>query len=119
MVSLPSDIPTTPVIAPNFFHRHPDAAYILDNLELLKVVIGDILAFPEVEDRWGAIEQTVANYTDKTSDLSDELDYLIYVLRGGIFNAGGPARGGLTTPDRNWSREQSGNPHVSTAPMRS
>ena len=119
MVSLPSDIPTTPVIAPNFFHRHPDAAYILDNLELLKVVIGDILAFPEVEDRLGAIEQTVANYTDKTSDLSDELDYLIYVLRGGIFNAGGPARGGLTTPDRNWSREQSGNPHVSTAPMRS
>ncbi|MEZ5490430.1 MAG: hypothetical protein R3F50_08950 [Gammaproteobacteria bacterium] len=118
MVSLPSDIPTTPVIAPNFYQLHPDAAYILDNLELLKVVIGDILAHPEVEDRWGVIEQTVANYTDKNSDLSKEMDYLLYVLRGGIYNAGGPARGGLTTPDRNWSREQSENPHVSTSPMR-
>lgn len=117
MVSLPSDIPTNPVIAPNFYSRHPDAAYILDNLELLKVVIGDILAHPEVEDRWSAIEQAVANYTDKHSHLSDEKDYLLYVLRGGIYNAGGPARGGLTTPDRNWSREQSENPHISTSPM--
>lgn len=117
MVSLPSDIPTNPVIAPNFYSRHPDAAYILDNLELLKVVIGDILAHPEAEDRWGVIEQTVASYTDKQSHLSDERDYLLYVLRGGIYNAGGPARGGLTVPDRNWTREQSENPHISNSPM--
>ena len=117
MVSLPSDIPTNPVIAPNFYSAHPDAAYILDNLELLKVVIGDILAHPEVEDRMGAIELAVANYTDKESDLAKETDYLLYVLRGGIYNAGGPARGGLTQPDRNWTREQSETPHVSSNPM--
>lgn len=117
MVSLPSDIPTNPVIAPNFYSAHPDAAYILDNLELLKVVIGDILAHPEVEDRIGAIELAVANYTDKESDLAKETDYLLYVLRGGIYNAGGPARGGLTQPDRNWTREQSETPHVSSNPM--
>ena len=116
-VGLPSDIPTNPVIAPNFYSAHPDAAYILDNMELLKVVIGDILAHPEVEDRWSAIETAVANYTDKESNLSDENDYLLYVLRGGIYNAGGPARGGLTTPDRNWTREQSENPHISSSPM--
>lgn len=113
LVSLPSDIPTNPVIAPNFYTLHPDAAYILDNLELLKVVIGDLLAHPEVDDRLGAIEQAVADYTDKNSNLTDEHDYLLYVLRGGIYDAGGPAVGGLSQPDRNWSREQSENPHIS------
>lgn len=113
LVSLPSDIPTSPVIAPTFFERHPEAAYIIDNLELLKVVIGDILAHPEVEDRWQEIELAVQNYTDRTSNFSDERDYLYYVLRGGIYNVGGPARGGLNRPDRNWTRERSENPHIS------
>lgn len=116
-VSLPSDIPTNPVIAPNFYSRHPQAAYILDNLELLKVVIGDVLAYPNLENRRELIEQAVAIYTDKTSNLADEMDYLVYVLRGGIYNAGGPARGGMAAPDRNWTREQVENPHVSPNPM--
>jgi hypothetical protein len=113
LVSLPSDIPTTPVIAPAFYREHPEAAYIVDNLELLKVVIGDILAHPEAEDRWDKIELAVQNYTDKSSNFADETEYLLYVLRGGIYNAGGPARGGLDRPDRNWSREAVENPHVS------
>lgn len=113
LVSLPSDIPTSPVIAPAFFEMHPDAAYIIDNLEVLKVVIGDILAHPEVEDRQQEIELAVQNYTDKSNYLSDERDYLYFVLRGGIFNVGGPARGGLDRPDRNWTRERSENPHIS------
>ncbi|MCB1650155.1 MAG: hypothetical protein KDI28_03495 [Pseudomonadales bacterium] len=113
-VSLPSDIPTTPVIAPTFYEMYPDAAYILDNLETLKVVIGDVMAYPDIEDRPHAIEKVVAAYTDKQKDLTkDNMKYLLFVLRGGIYNAGGPARGGLTQPDRNWSREQSENPHVS------
>ncbi len=113
LVSLPSDIPTSPVIAPTFLQLHPDAAYIVDNLELLKVVIGDILAHPEVEDRWQEIELAVQSYTDKSNNFSDETDYLYYTLRGGIYNAGGPARGGLNRPDRNWTRERSENPHIS------
>lgn len=116
-VSLPSDIPTNPVIAPNFYTEHPEAAYILDNLELLKVVIGDALAYPDIDNRDALIEQAVAAYTDKTSNLADEMDYLLYVLRGGIYNAGGPARGGFSQPDRNWTREQVENPHVSPNPM--
>ena len=113
-VSLPSDIPTSPVIAPSFYELYPEAAYILDNLESLKVVIGDVLAYPGIEDRPQKIESVVASYTDKEANLSsDDIEYLLFVLRGGIFNAGGPARGGLTWPDRNWSREQSETPHVS------
>lgn len=113
LVSLPSDIPTSPVIAPSFLELHPDAAYIIDNLEQLKVVIGDILAHPEVADRWQEIELAVRNYTDKNDNFTNEKDYLYYTLRGGIYNAGGPARGGLNRPDRNWSRERSENPHIS------
>jgi hypothetical protein len=117
-VSLPSDIPTSPVIAPTFYEQYPDAAYILDNLESLKVVIGDVLAYPGVENRSQKIADIVAVYTDKRENLeTDDMKYLLFVLRGGIYNAGGPARGGLTWSDRNWSREQSENPHVSISPQ--
>lgn len=113
-VQLPSDIPTSPVIAPTFYEKYPGAAYILDNLESLKVVIGDVLAYPELEDRPQKITEVVAAYTSKEENISDnDIEYLKYVLRGGIYNAGGPARGGLTWSDRNWSREQSENPHIS------
>ncbi len=113
-VQLPADIPTSPVIAPAFYAAYKDAAYILDNLEALKVVIGDVLAYPGIENRTQEIENVVAAYTDKQANLApDEMKYMLFVLRGGIYNAGGPARGGLTWPDRNWSRAQSENPHVS------
>jgi len=117
LVSLPSDIPTIPVIAPNFYTFHPEASAIVDNLEALKVVIGDALAYPDLMGRSEIIESMVADYTNKTEYLFDHRDYLISVLRGGIYNAGGPARGGMQRPDRNYSRERQENPHVSKFPM--
>ncbi|MFK7864127.1 MAG: hypothetical protein AB8B95_07890 [Pseudohongiellaceae bacterium] len=117
LVSLPSDIPGIPVVAPNFYTFHPEASAIIDNIEALKVVIGDILAHPEEEDRASAIEAMVAQYTSKTDHLIDNMDYMIFVLRGGIYGAGGPARGGMTQPDRNYSRDVQENPHVSKYPM--
>ena len=66
LVSLPSDIPTIPVIAPNFYTVHPEASAIVDNLEALKVVIGDVLAYPNLMDRPAVIESMVASYTNKT-----------------------------------------------------
>jgi hypothetical protein len=81
-------------------------------------VIGDVLAYPGVENRSQKIANIVAVYTDKRENLeTDDMKYLLFVLRGGIYNAGGPARGGLTWSDRNWSREQSENPHVSISPQ--
>lgn len=117
LVSLPSDIPTIPVISPNFYTFHPEASAIVDNIEALKVVIGDALAYPELDDRSAVIEAMVADYTNKTDNLFDHRDYLISVLRGGIYNAGGPARGGMERPDRNYSRERQENPHISKFPM--
>lgn len=117
LVSLPSDIPGIPVVAPNFYTLHPEASAIIDNLEALKVVIGDILAHPEQMDRQGAIAAMVAQYTSKTDHLIDQMDYMIFVLRGGIYGAGGPARGGMEQNDRNYSRDVQENPHISKNPM--
>lgn len=117
LVSLPSDIPTIPVISPNFYTFHPEASAIVDNIEALKVVIGDVLAYPDLMGRSEVIENMVADYTNKTDNLFDHREYLISVLRGGIYNAGGPARGGMESPDRNYSRERQENPHISKFPM--
>jgi len=116
LMSLPTDIPTMPAIAPNVYSFHPGAAYVLDNISVLKVVIGDLLAHPDVQDRSAAIESAVASFTDKDNYLDEEMKYLEFVLRGGIFNQGGPALGGLTQSERN--RGRSATPHVSNYPMR-
>jgi len=115
LMSLPTDIPTMPAIAPNVYSFHPGAAYVLDNISTLKVVIGDLLAHPDVPNRSAAIENAVVQFTAKENYLDDEMRYLEFVLRGGIFNQGGPALGGLTQSERNRSR--AGQPHISNYPM--
>lgn len=118
MISLPTDIPTTPVIAPNFYSFHPGAAYVVDNISALKVVIGDVLAHPDALNREAAIEEVLLQFTDKENYLDDEMNYLYFVLRGGIFNQGGPALGGMTQSERNRSRAAAEAKHVSNYPMR-
>ncbi|MDO9519391.1 MAG: hypothetical protein Q7L19_04170 [Pseudohongiella sp.] len=116
LMSLPSDIPTVPVIAPNLYSYHPQAAIIIDNLSVLRIVLADILAHPDVEDSDATIEAVLARFTDRSADLDSEIDYLTFVLRGGIYNQGGPALGGLTGNERNRSREALESPHVGHVP---
>ncbi len=117
LMSLPGDIPSMPVIAPNVYSFHPGAAYVIDNISMLKVVLGDILTHPEVNDREAELTAMLAKFTDKENYLEDEIDYLTFVLRGGIFNQGGPAFGGMTENERNRSRDSLDNPHISRFPM--
>lgn len=117
ILQLPTDIPTAPVIAPNLYNRYPDLAHVMDNLAALSVVIGDILAYPEVKDRNEAIERALADFTSKSEYLDDDLTYLEYVLRGGIFNQGGPAKGDMEGSERNRSREATGASHSGSTPM--
>lgn len=117
MMSLPTDIPTMPVIAPNVYSFHPGAAYVIDNISALKVVIGDILAHPDVPDRSAAIEDMVEQFTTKEEFLDEEMNYLTFVLRGGIFNQGGPALGGMEQSERNRSRVAVEQSHISNYPM--
>jgi len=117
LVSLPSDIPTMPVISPNVYSAHAQAAIIIDNLSALKIVLGDILAHPDVADRNATIDAMLVQFTDKENHLDSEIDYLTFVLRGGIYNQGGPAFGGMQYSERNRSRDSVDSPHVSRYPM--
>lgn len=111
MLQLPTDIPTVPVIAPNLYNRHPALSHVIDNLSIFRVVLGDILAHPQVEDRDASIGAMLDDFTSKTEHLEDEMIYLEFVLRGGIFNQGGPATGGMEISERNRSREATGVNH--------
>ena len=111
MLQLPTDIPTTPVIAPTLFNRHQAVAYIIDNLAAFEVVVGDVLAYPDVADLDEAIEEIVKDYTSKDEEIDDDMSYLEFVLRGGIYNQGGPATGGMEESERNQSRAATGAGH--------
>ena len=49
MFPAPSELPMAPAIAPDLYSQSPEAAIILDNLNLLETVVADILAFPNAE----------------------------------------------------------------------
>jgi len=104
MFPAPSELPRAPAITPNLYSQSEQAAIILDNLNTLDAVIADILAYPNLGDRGSAIDEVVAEFTNKETNLSDTYDYLLFALRGGIYNQGGPAIGELAQSERNRSR---------------
>lgn len=116
-VSLPTDIPTMPAIAPTVFARHPEAAMIVDNIAMLKIVIGDILAHPDATDKAASIAAITAQFVDKEINLEDQMRYTIFALRGGIFNQGGPAMSEMDQSERFQSRESLQAPPAAGRPM--
>jgi len=116
-VNLPTDIPTMPAIAPTVFARHPEAAMIVDNIAMLKIVIGDILAHPDAPDRMASIDAITAEFVDKENHLEDQMRYTIFALRGGIFNQGGPAMSEMEQSERYQSRESLQAPPAAGRPM--
>ena len=104
MYSVPIEMPSMPAIAPSFFSQSPQAAVIIDNLNMLEAAMADILAYPYLEDRDAALNAVAAEFTSSSENVSDEITYLLSALRGGIFNQGGPAIGELSGSERNRSR---------------
>ncbi|MBL4580836.1 MAG: hypothetical protein JKY29_03380 [Gammaproteobacteria bacterium] len=105
MFPAPSELPMAPAIAPDLYSQSPEAAIILDNLNLLETVIADILAFPNVENRDESMDQAITYFTGKETNNAQSVDYLLFALRGGIYNQGGPAVGELMQSERNRARE--------------
>ena len=105
MFPAPGELPMAPAIAPDLYSQSPEAAIILDNLNLLETVIADILAFPNAENRDALMDQAIAYFTGKDSNNAQSMDYLLFALRGGIYNQGGPAVGELMQSERNRARE--------------
>ena len=116
------EIPMVPAIAPLLLSRHPEAAWVIDNVNILELVIADLLVHPDVEDRTSSIDAVTAEFTDKESNLLEGSmgyrDYLLSALRTGIYNQGGPALGQLVRSERNRSRmEMEMGGHVSLPGM--
>ncbi|MCP5357624.1 MAG: hypothetical protein H7A06_05740 [Pseudomonadales bacterium] len=106
MFPAPSELPMAPAIAPDLYTQSPEAAIILDNLNLLETVVTDILAFPNAENLDDLMDQAVAFFTNKDGMNAESMDYLRFALRGGIYNQGGPAVGELMHSERNRAREE-------------
>tara|TARA_R110001592_G_scaffold177325_2_gene417604 strand:- start:1077 stop:2249 length:1173 start_codon:yes stop_codon:yes gene_type:complete len=104
MFPAPSELPMAPAIAPDLYTLSPEAAVILDNLNILETVLADILSYPNVEDRAARMDAAVALFTNKGANGAHNADYLLFALRGGIYNQGGPAVGQLRRSERNRTR---------------
>lgn len=104
MFPAPVELPMAPAIAPNLYSQSAEAAVILDNLNVLETMVADIMAYPNLDDRAELIEALTADFTNKTENLADSMNYLLFALRGGIYNQGGPAVGELMQSERNRSR---------------
>jgi hypothetical protein len=122
MSPVPTEIPMVPAISPLLLNRHPEAAWIIDNVNSLELVIADLLVHPDVEDRTASIDAVTDAYTDKESSIlvgsMAYRDYLLSALRTGIYNQGGPALGQLARSERNRSRmEMEMGGHVSLPGM--
>jgi len=113
MFPAPVEPPTAAAIAPHLYSFHPQASIILDNLSMLENVIFDVLAYPNLDDRQSAIGAAVAEFTNKETNISQDYDYLLAALRGGIYNQGGPAVGDLMQSERNRTRDEMGHIHTS------
>lgn len=105
MFPVPVDMPSVPAIAPSLYSEAPQAAVIIDNLNMLDAALADIIAYPNLENREELLEAVADEFTKDESNVTDEMTYLLSALRGGIFNQGGPAIGDLGRSERNRSRE--------------
>lgn len=104
MFPVPVEMPSVPAIAPSLYSEAPQAAVIIDNLNMLEAAIADIIAYPGLDNRDEILETVATEFTSAADNVSDEMNYLLSALRGGIFNQGGPAIGELDGSERNRSR---------------
>ncbi|MCB1650241.1 MAG: hypothetical protein H7A07_02615 [Pseudomonadales bacterium] len=115
MFPAPTELPMSPAIAPDLYTQSPEAAVILDNLNILETVLADILSYPDEQDLETKMDTAIALFTNKeVKQIDRPLDYLLFALRGGIYDQGGPAVGDLTRSERNRSRDAMNMVHVAT-----
>ena len=108
---LPVELPMAPAIAPTLFTLNPEAAIVLDNLNMFETVVADVLTYPNLRNKAGVLSSLVDEFTNHAENFDPTIDYLVSALRGGIYNQGGPAIGELSHSERNRSRLEMGMQH--------
>lgn len=96
--SLPTAMPQSPEIAPEFSNRYPEAAIIFDNLHSLHDVVSDILADDGIRrgEKRRAILDAAARYRDGTSSIVSIEDWKAMAHAMDLAKMGGPAP--ITSP---------------------
>ena len=97
----PTELPLAPSIAPRLVSASLRAAAIIDNLNMLHDVLADILVHPKVPNVRAAMDEAIAQFTDRSYRVVDVDDWITMALRHSIFEQGGPALGTMTRSERN------------------
>ena len=101
--AFPTELPLAPSIAPELVSAHLRTAAIIDNLNMLHAVLADILEHPKVPNVRAALDEAIAQFTDRKDRVVDVDDWIKMALRHSIFEQGGPAIGVMTASERNGS----------------
>lgn len=101
--AFPTELPLAPSIAPELVTTHLRTAAIIDNLNMMQAVLADVLVHPKVGNLRTALDEVIAQFTDRHYRVVDEDDWIRMALRHSIFEQGGPALGVMTVSDRNGS----------------
>jgi hypothetical protein len=90
---LPSEMPMTAAIAPEFTERYPRFAAIFDNLHMMHDVISDILVSDQVDDKRREIYRQADLFRDPDAMSVSREEWLAMALGHGLDAQGGPAVG--------------------------
>jgi hypothetical protein len=88
---LPSEMPMTPAIAPEFTARFPRYAAIFDNLHMMHDVISDILVSGQVADKRREIYRQADLFRDPEAMAVTREEWIAMALAHGLDAQGGPA----------------------------
>ena len=97
----PSELPLAPSIAPGFVSLHEKSAAVIDNLNMMLDIVADVLVHPAVPDRKKAVDDVIAQFTERTYRCVIADEWVTMALRHSIFEQGGPALGNMTANERN------------------
>jgi hypothetical protein len=90
---LPSEMPMTPAIAPEFTARYPRFAAVFDNLHMMHDVISDILVSDQVADKRAEIYRQADLFRDRGAMAVSRDEWIAMALAHGLDAQGGPAIG--------------------------
>jgi hypothetical protein len=90
---LPTVMPMSPAVAPQFSARYPDAAIIFDNLHALHDVAADIIASPTIPRtrKRAALLAAAAAYRDSTTAVTSRDEWRQHSVHMGVEQMGGRA----------------------------
>jgi hypothetical protein len=91
--ALPSEMPMTAAIAPEFTARYPRFAAIFDNLHMMHDVISDILVSDQVADKRAEIYRQAGLFRDPDAMAVTREEWIAMALAHGLDAQGGPAVG--------------------------